>query len=351
MASTEKKTGGKRAAASAPKKDSTKKKTTSGSRNGAKSAAKNKNGRRPIRREVFGIVLLLLALCVLVSFFSKDGWLTDALPRLLRGLFGIGYFVTVPALVIASWILLTHRGRPVLLRTVCTLLQPYLFGILCHLLFCRMNFDTMDGLVPRLWNAGGTLECGGVLSGSTAQLLTIVLGRPLGVIVLLCLIVVLLMVTFELTISKLIQMWRERERLEYDEEDYEEYPEPVAAVPKAAKDSAAKRAQIDIPLDGPMTEAEAKESFFRPRAKDRMTPAELLEQEKEAPAVSPEPETVTEIVTPVMPEPIMQEPIAAPVEQEVAEQPEEKRRSKKPTAAEVEQATAEVTAEIESSMA
>ena len=32
-----------------------------------------------------------------------------------------------------------------------------------------------------------------------------------------CLIVVLLMVTFELTISRLIQMWREREHLDYSE--------------------------------------------------------------------------------------------------------------------------------------
>ena len=365
MASTEKKTSGKRTASAASGKSSERKKTTS--KSGGKSAAKNQSSRRPIRREVWGIALLLTALCVLVSFFSKDGWLTGALPRLLRGLFGVGYFVTVPALVAAAWILLTHRGRPVLLRTVCTVLQPYLFGILCHLLFCRMSFDTADGLISRLWNGGATLECGGVLSGSAAQLLLIVLGKPLAVIILLCLIVVLLMVTLELSPSKLIQIWQERER--YDEDDYEECPVPIAAPAAQKKTSTAKRAQIDIPLDSPPPAPAEKEGFFRPRAKERLTPAELLEQEATVPVQSA-PEPVAPVMTniasepvvlesmisesvmpePVFPEPILPEPIApAPMP---TEQPpvEEKRRGKKPTAQEVEQATAQVTAEIESSM-
>ena len=103
MASTEKKkeTGAKRAASSGTKKTATRKKTSAAK---GKSSTKNKSApsRRPVRREVLGVSLLLLAICVLVSFFSKDGWLTDVLPRVLRGLFGIGYFVTVPALAVAA---------------------------------------------------------------------------------------------------------------------------------------------------------------------------------------------------------------------------------------------------------
>ncbi len=349
MASQEKKktAGGKRASSAsstAPKK----------SAEGKKSTGKGKSARRPVRREVTGIVLLLLALCVMVSFFSKDGWLTDVLPRLLRGLFGVGYFATVPALGAAAWILLTHRGRPVLLRSISVLLQPYLFGILCHLLFCKLSFDSMDGVIPRLWTAGETLESGGVLSGASAQLLMVVLGRPLAVIVLLCMIAVLLMVAFELTLTKLVQMWRERERLEYDEDDYEEHYESSAKAVKTKKAADAKRAQIDIPLDPPASPAPAKEGFFKPRAKNRLTPAELLEQEASAqPLAQPEPiAPPVEANTIPEPEPIVPEPIAQlPVQTQTAQPPaEEKRRSKKPTAQEVEQATAQVTAEIESSM-
>ncbi len=157
-----------------------------------------------MRREVLGVSLLLLAICVLVSFFSKDGWLTDVLPRVLRGLVGIGYFLTVPALGVSAWILLTHRGRPVLLRTSCALLQPYLFGTLCHVLFCRLSFNSMEGVIPRLWTSGATMESGGVLSGSAAELFLIVLGKPLAVIVLLCLIVVLLMVLAPMIYSYLL---------------------------------------------------------------------------------------------------------------------------------------------------
>ena len=331
MASQEKKTtGGKRAASTAKKKTTTKKKAATG-----KSSAKNKSERRPVRREVTGVVLLLVALCVLVSFFSKDGWLTDALPRLLRGLFGIGYFVTVPALAVAAWILLTHRGRPVLLRSTSALLQPYLFGIICHLLFCRQNFTSMDGLIPRLWTAGDALQCGGVLSGATAQMLMVVLGRPLSVIVLLCLIVVLIMVAFELSLMKLLQMWRERERLEYDEEDYEEY-EPIVKTAAPTKTPAAKRAQIDIPLDDPTKPADNGEGFFKPRAKNRLTPAELLEQE--AGSEQPKQQEIKEEPVQMPAAEIMSEPIMEPTEepQEELAPVEEKRRSKKPTAAEVE---------------
>ena len=49
-------------------------------------------------------------------------------------------------------------------RTTCALLVPYLFGGLCHMLFCRQNL-TADGLLPKLWETGKELLSGGVLSG------------------------------------------------------------------------------------------------------------------------------------------------------------------------------------------
>ncbi len=370
MATTQKKkttgAGTKSGAKTGAKSKSTStapKRASSGSRAASKTAA----NRRPIRREVTGVVLLLLALCVLVSFFNEDGWLIALLPMVLKGLFGLGYYITVPVLCLAAWVMLTHRGRPVALRTTCALLLPYLFGTLCHVLFCRISFESADALIPRLWESGRALTGGGLLSGGTALGFIKVLGKPASVVVMLALIVVMVMVTFELTVGKLIQMWRERERLDYNEEDYEEdeYFEPIAqmnaAKKRAAEEAAAKRARIDIPLDtapGSKERGSGAAGFFRPRGKDQLTPADLFENEDtpEEPKQQAEPVRIAPEPVPV---PVQESAPAAETPAAEAAQPcgeqeaaavEEKRRSRKSAAAEVEQATAEVAAEIESGL-
>lgn len=81
---------------------------------------------RPIRREVTGGILLVLALCVCVGYFGTSGLFIDWLAVLLRGLFGYGYWLTAPVILLAGLTLLIHRGRPVVLRTTCALLTPWL---------------------------------------------------------------------------------------------------------------------------------------------------------------------------------------------------------------------------------
>jgi len=375
MATTQKKkttasAGGARTAAKTTSKSTSTSKRSSGS---SRTSKKTTNSRRPIRREVTGLAFLLLALCVLVSFFNEDGWLIALLPMLLKGLFGHGYYVTVPALCVAAVVLLTHRGKPVFLRTTSALLLPYFFGTLCHLLFCRIPFDTVDALIPNLWTSGREMTGGGLLSGATGLGFTAVLGKSASVVVMLVLIVVLIMVAFNITVAKLVQMWRDRERLEYSEDDYgdeEDLFESIREVSAERKRKAAaeqaKRAQIDIPLDAPAPAREkGSGGFFKPKGKNQMTPADLFAQEEPAaetvreatpsaalaereaaPEPAPMPETAPEaVIPPVIDIPLESEP--------VSEEPpivEEKPKSRKFSAAEVEQATAQVAAEIESGM-
>ena len=96
----------------------------SGKGTGSRSSSRKAPAKRPIRREVTGVVFLILALCVFFSYFNQDGWLIVLLPTVLKGLFGFGYFLVAPALAAASWILLTHKGRPVALRTASAMLVP-----------------------------------------------------------------------------------------------------------------------------------------------------------------------------------------------------------------------------------
>ena len=356
----------------------TQKKTTSGAKGGSRSAGSRSGGsrtapksraaarapaKRPVRREVAGIVLLLVALCVLVSYFTGEGWLIDLIPKLLKGLFGIGYYLAVPALAAAAWVLLTHRGRPVALRTACALLVPYLFGGVCHMLFCRLDLSEPEGLFSTLWKTGHTLESGGVLSGGSAHGFTAVLGKPASVMIFVVLLLVLLMVVFQVTPALLLQMWRERERPDYREEDYDEedgFFTPVQPKPRPApakKKPARARPTIDIPLDGtpigggrPQPEPpqpqpdEERAAFFKPREKELLTPADILAPEPEP---VPEPEPEPEIFEyPAEPEPMPEpEPLPTP-----APPPEPPRRKKKEEP-EDEDATAQVAAEIESGMA
>ena len=117
---------------------STQKKTTtkkSGSRSGSRTAKSKQPQKRPIRREVGGAVLLVLALCVLVSYCGVQAILIDLLAELLKGLFGYGYWLAGPAMLLAGGILLLHRGRPVALRTAGALLLPLTAGALFHTIF------------------------------------------------------------------------------------------------------------------------------------------------------------------------------------------------------------------------
>ena len=277
----------------------TRKKTTSNARSGTKTGGSRsgtasrprtsaKNAKRPIRREVGGMVMLLLALIVLVSCFTGDGWLINLIPRALKGLTGVGYYLTLPALWAAAWVLLTHRGRPVALRTACALLTPYLFGGICHMLFCKQDLSDAAKLFPTLWETGFTLESGGVLSGATAHGFVAVLGKPASVIIFIVLLLVLVMVVFQVTPSLLLQMWRERERPDYSEEDYEdeeEYFEPVPKKqpPKPKKQTARARAVIDIPLDGEVRGAEEpqEEAAQEPSVEEEAPPFQPDQPEDE----------------------------------------------------------------------
>ena len=376
----------------------TRKKTTSNARSGTKtgssrsgtasrSRASAKNAKRPIRREVGGMVMLLLALIVLVSYFTGDGWLINLIPRACKGLFGVGYYLMVPAFMAAAWVLIGHRGRPVALRTACALLTPYLFGGVCHMLFCKLDLSDAAKLFPTLWETGFTLESGGVLSGGTAHGFMAVLGKPASVIVFLVLLLAMLMVVAQVTPAMLIELWRERE--DYDEEDYPEPPprRQPQPKPKRAPKQTAQAPVIDIPLDGTplggpppqpeplVTAGTEKKSFFRPREKEQLTPADLLaSQVPQEPVPEPVPEPAPVPRTPVpAPSPIPQpepeplpdpapdfppdpepEPDPAPVpppSEPVPPPPAEDRRKKKSAAEALEEATAQVTAEIASSMA
>ena len=251
-------------------------------------------------RMVGGVVCALLALCILVSYFNVDALLLTFTAKVLRGALGYGYYLTAPALAAIAYIQLSHKGRPVILRTFCAALLPLLVGVLCHLLLCAAVYDFSAGFLGRFWADGQALRCGGVLAGVLAVGGTALLSKVVTIILTIVLLLASLLGALHMTPQEAAERMRSyRESLREDEdedEDEEVVPEDFTApatdkpAKKAAR-SAKKRPNIDIPLDGerpgvdPDTLPPVK-TFFARRGDDVRTPDEVL---RGGPAPAPQP--------------------------------------------------------------
>ena len=303
-------------------------------------------------RIIGGIVCLLLALCVLVTYFNVDAILLTFLANVLKGCVGYGYWLAAPALLYAGIVLVGHKGRPVKLRTTCTLLLPVLVGMVLHLLLSRGGYAfSLENIKP-MWKDGQSLLCGGVVSGFLAVAMEALLSRVVSLILTILLTLLAVLGALQIKPAELAAEMKRRaeERARWEDEDdyYDDEEEAPARPAKPVKESAViptarkRRANIDIPLDDgpagePSREAAALQpsgkSLFPSRSGDVKTPAELLDPTlapAEAPA-APQPEPAS---TP------------APVKEPLSE-----KKRKEAVRAEVESATAEVSEAIEKELA
>ena len=264
---------------SSGKRTTTGKKTTAG---GKRTAAPKK---RPIRREVGGVVCLVLALCIAFSYFQQGGWLLDRPAALCRGLVGYGYYTVAPVLLLVSYILLFHRGRNVTACVVGAALLPVLLGAMLHLVLCKTDYNSVDGIAKLLWQSGLSMESGGVLSATLAIMLVKLVKKTLAMILLAVLLVTCLMLAFRLTPAAVLEAVRSHERVPYEPEDDEEEAPPTRAT--ATKSAEKSKACIDIPLDGETREPPKKEGklsgFFTHKSDAVRTPDELLTAKAPAP--------------------------------------------------------------------
>ena len=336
--------------ASGQKKKTTGKARQGGGQSRQTSRSPQKNPRPPIRREVGGGVCLLLALCVVVSYFQADAIVLNLLGDLLKGLTGYGYWLAAPALALAGVNLLAHRGRPVALRTVCTLVTPVLLGAILHLFLYQG--ETVTGLGPMmksLWADGLLLKSGGAVAGGLAAGMKRLVGTMVSVIVLLLLLAAALLAALRVSPRELVQ--RARDRVPYE-------PQPEPERPARPERPRRQRPSVDVPLDDapaprektadrrseppeePLPRKKGK-GFFARKGDDVMTPDQVLRPQTPAPQT--EPPTVQEPAA----EPV-QTPVQTPAQEPV---PEKKSRRGQAAAQEVEQHAQEVGQAIEEELA
>ena len=197
MATTQKKT-----TKSAPKKSG-----------GAKKGTKRMAAPPPYNhglRLTMGVVLLLLALCVLVTYFNVEAKVLDILATLMKGLFGYGYYLVALALGYCGWSLIDHKKKPVILRSFCILVLPLLVGTLLHLFLAKTDFGYgMDALKP-LWAAGQKMQCGGALGGILAAAGAELLSRVVSAIITVVLMVLCLIGGLRINPRQVLEQSRER---------------------------------------------------------------------------------------------------------------------------------------------
>ncbi len=311
---------------------STQKKTTKGKKTPPRPEPPAYNG---TARLVGGIVCLLLALCVLVSYFNVDALLLTFIAKALKGLLGWGFYLAAPALLGAALIQLRHRGRPVVLRTTCTLLLPLLVGVLCHLLLCRTAYLLGSGLLPRLWADGQALTCGGVVAGGLALGSEALVSKVVSIVIFVVLLLAALLGALHMTPQQAVDKVKEYRTSRWEDEDDEDdldgfEPVPQRKAPSApekpAKDRPArKRADIDIPLDGEPSAMEggAKKDFFPRRSAAVRTPDQVLASKDAAPAAPETPAAPAAQEPAPVKEPVSEKKKKAQLQQEVQSAAEE----------------------------
>ena len=311
---------------------STQKKTTKGKKTPPRPEPPAYNG---TARLVGGIVCLLLALCVLVSYFNVDALLLTFIAKALKGLLGWGFYLAAPALLGAALIQLRHRGRPVVLRTTCTLLLPLLVGVLCHLLLCRTAYQLGSGLLPRLWADGQALTCGGVVAGGLALGSEALVSKVVSIVIFVVLLLAALLGALHMTPQQAVDKVKEYRTSRWEDEDDEDdldgfEPMPQRKAPSApekpAKDRPArKRADIDIPLDGEPSAMEggAKKDFFPRRSAAVRTPDQVLAPKDAAPAAPETPAAPAAQEPAPVKEPVSEKKKKAQLQQEVQSAAEE----------------------------
>ena len=316
----------------------TKKKNTSAPKRITRQAAPTPPTPSPVPRTAGGLVCLLLALCVAVSYFDAQAVLLNHLRSALTGLFGYGYWLWAALLLAGGLFLLLHRERKAAGRVVCALLTPVLGGSLLHLLLAKPA-DTLSA--SALWTAGKALAGGGVISGGMAELGKTYLSEAVFAILAAIGLLACIFVMLRTTPAQVAQKARERAAQRAEEaKEGESVSTPPAgkdtnkSAEKAAEKPASRRrkAQIDIPLDSedaPLPEEHPLQPERKPFFAGRQTPTpdEVLQPPKEAePAPSPA-------------------PAAEPVKTEAA------KAEPAVTATDVKQATEEVSRQIEQELA
>jgi len=213
------------------------------------------SGRRPIRREVGGVICFFLAIFGILGFFGIDAIFIGFLRSFLGGMTGWGYYIYPLVFLLCAYILLFHRGRPVVWRVTASLLLPIALGALFFVTFNHNSYTFGWELFGRFYTEGAAMESAGVLTGFLGLGFSAAFSRIGAAIVFAILAIFFALSAINITVSGIVEYFRGREKLEYE---VDEEAEEAARLRKEAR-AAQRKKYIDLPVDDPETIRKARE--------------------------------------------------------------------------------------------
>ena len=333
-----------------------------------KETVQEKDWQIPARFVTSGIFLVLFVV-FLVIFLRPEGQLTKLIEEVLLGLVGwVGFIVSIPALLYLFFIHAFSGKRPVKMRSICLGVFVLLCGCISHLSLNPQHLSDGIAMIGELYTGGADGSTGGILCGAVTMLVRWLCGTVISYILFIVAAIFTLLGAMQITIPSLIRAIQNRPRADWEEEDYEEQPEPAAIVVnhiatkrieyvenRRNKAAAAQEAAAELPA-----KEEPKSKKAASKASEMMRQIDIdVETPVAAAGVTVTNVTEDELAVPALVEPPKREPAApAPVVEEIPQdmpefKPDEPLqpapqvvRPRKVTAKEADASAAEVAQEI-----
>jgi S-DNA-T family DNA segregation ATPase FtsK/SpoIIIE len=173
------------------------------------------------------VTCFILGVFSFIGYFDAEPIFIGFLTGFVKRLVGYGFYSLPPALIMCSVFLAFHKGRPILFRTICTLLMTVLVGSIVHLFASDTQYEFSFAMVADLWRSGVVPSSGGMISGMISELFYLLFGKAGAAIALICTALFLLMVAFNATISGIVEAFKGRERRHYEPEPEYDYNEEI----------------------------------------------------------------------------------------------------------------------------
>ena len=213
-----------------------------GGAQGSKTGAKNRSTQtsknsKPTKervnipvRLITSTVIAALFVLFLVMFLNPDGALIKLIYSFIMGLFGnVSFYISIPALL---WLFIIHAfsgKKPIIMRSICLSSFVIICGCMAHLMMKDTDIGKGWQMIADLYMGGIHGTTGGVICGSFAVLLKLLLGKVISIIILCLAAVFTLLGSMNITIPSIIRAIENRPRADWEDEDEDEQ-EPAQVV-------------------------------------------------------------------------------------------------------------------------
>lgn len=240
----------------------------------------------PIRL-ITSVVCLALFILFLVIFLKPEGEIIKLLKGFILGLIGsVSFYVAIPALLYLFSIQAFSGKRPIKLRSFSLITFVVLCGCLSQIIMGVPDAENAL-LLKVLFDGGATGHSAGLLCGGIALMFRWLFGDWISGILFAVAALLMLLASFQITVPSIIRAVQNRPRADWEDEEYEEVPEPAAVVVnhiankridyvEQKRRRKAEQAQMDVPIEE--DEEPEPEPDPAPRKKISSKASEMMRQ-------------------------------------------------------------------------